>query len=194
MSKAKELGTGTRNKQPRVASAERDDARRQSSGLVRDDFLSPLATSEGAVLYLQQVLNDIRKESNPPGSLRSDHLSRLNAAVFNLSERGAVDSALALKVFQTVDKIHTAYNAEKYDNSDSAFFSNYLALLGTMQNQVFFSQKQNEKFVSWIKLSGKLVHLLDKALETEKLRLQLSRLERSGEPSRSSTEPRSRAG
>ncbi|CAJ1369236.1 unnamed protein product, partial [Effrenium voratum] len=113
---------------------------------------------------------------------------------------GAVDSALALKVFQTVDKIHTAYNAEKYDNSDSAFFSNYLALLGTMQNQVFFSQKQNEKFVSWIKLavdgSGKLVHLLDKALETEneKLRLQLSRLERSGEPSRSSTEPRSRAG
>ena len=111
-----------------------------------------------------------------------------------------MDSALALKVFQTVDKIHTAYNAEKYDNSDSAFFSNYLALLGTMQNQVFFSQKQNEKFVSWIKLavdgSGKLVHLLDKALETEneKLRLQLSRLERSGEPSRSSTEPRSRAG
>ena len=99
-----------------------------------------------------------------------------------------------------MDKIHTAYNAEKYDNSDSAFFSNYLALLGTMQNQVFFSQKQNEKFVSWIKLavdgSGKLVHLLDKALETEneKLRLQLSRLGRSGEPSRSSTEPRSRAG
>ncbi|CAJ1403243.1 unnamed protein product [Effrenium voratum] len=181
-------------------SAERDDARGQSSGLVRDDFSSPLATSEGAVLYLQQVLNDIRKESKPPGSLRSDHLSRLNAAVFNLSGRGAVDSALALKVFQTVDKIHTAYNAEKYDNSDSAFFSNYLALLGTMQNQVFFSQKQNEKFVSWIKLavdgSGKLVHLLDKALETEneKLRLQLSRLERSDEPSRSSTEPRSRAG
>ena len=200
VSKAKELGTGSRNKQPRVASAERDDACGQSSGLVRDDFSSPLATSEGAVLYLQQVLNDIRKESNPPGSLRSDHLSRLNAAVFNLSGRGAVDSALALKVFQTVDKIHTAYNAEKYDNSDSAFFSNYLALLGTMQNQVFFSQKQNEKFVSWIKLavdgSGKLVHLLDKALETEneKLRLQLSRLERSGEPSRSSTEPRSRAG
>ncbi|CAJ1358892.1 unnamed protein product, partial [Effrenium voratum] len=97
---------------------------------------------------------------------------------------GAVDSALALKVFQTVDKIHTAYNAEKYDNSDSAFFSNYLALLGTMQNQVFFSQKQNEKFVSWIKLavdgSGKLVHLLDKALETENEKLRLQ--ERSGEP------------
>ena len=49
VSKAKELGTGSRNKQPRVASAERDDARGQSSGLVRDDFSSPLATSEGCI-------------------------------------------------------------------------------------------------------------------------------------------------
>ena len=88
--------------------------------------------------------------------------------MFNLSGRGAVGGALAPKVFQTVDKLHTACHSEKYDNSDSACFSNYLALLDTMQNQVFFSQKQDEKLASWIKLavdgSGKLVYLLDKAL------------------------------
>ncbi|CAJ1333459.1 unnamed protein product [Effrenium voratum] len=74
--------------------------------------------------------------------------------------------SVVFKVVQTVDKIHTARNAEEYDNSDSAFFSIYLALLGAMQNQG----------------SGKLVYLLDKALETEneKLRLQLSRLSRAG--------------
>ena len=133
---------------------------------------------------MQQVLNDIRKELHPRGLLRADHLSRLNPAVFSLSGRGAVDGVLALKVVQTVDKIHTARNAEEYDNSDSAFFSIYLALLGAMQNQVILSEKQNEKLGSWIKLavegSGKLVYLLDKALETEneKLRLQLSRLSR----------------
>jgi len=31
------------------------------------------------------------------------------------------------------------------------FFYDYLALLGTMQNQHFFSQKQTEKMLGWIK-------------------------------------------
>mmetsp|Transcript_83568 Transcript_83568/g.147778 ORF Transcript_83568/g.147778 Transcript_83568/m.147778 type:complete len:224 (+) Transcript_83568:81-752(+) len=103
------------------------------------------------MLYLAQVLNDIKKESSPPKTLRAEHLFKLNEAVFNLSEEDAVDGPLALRLFQAVEKINIAYHTGKYDNTDSNFFYDYLALLGTMQNQHFFSQKQTEKMLGWIK-------------------------------------------
>lgn len=139
------------------------------------------------MLYLTQVLNEIKKESNPPKSLRAEHLFKLNEAVFNLSEEDAVDGPLAVKLFQAVEKIHTAYNTGKYDNQDSNFFYDYLALLGTMQNQHFFSQKQTEKMLGWIKevvdTSGMLAApsggSSSKTLEVEneKLRKKLEKLE-----------------
>ena len=52
---------------------------------------------------------------------------------------------------EAVERIHTAYSSGRYDNADSNFFYDYLALLGTMQNQHFFSQKQTEKMLGWIK-------------------------------------------
>ena len=100
----------------------RHDARGQGSGLITD-----------ALSRLRQALSDIRRESNLAGSLRADHLSRLNSAALSLSGQGAVDGALALRVF-TAEKIHNAHHVGKYDNT------------------IFFSRKQNEKFVSWIKL------------------------------------------
>merc|ERR1712087_318093 len=63
----------------------------------------------------------------------------------------AVDKNTAAKLFATVEKIRTAHNTGKYDNSDSNFFYDYLALLGTMQNQHFFNQKQTENMLHWIK-------------------------------------------
>eukprot|EP00933_Yihiella_yeosuensis_P020738 TRINITY_DN1656_c0_g1_i2.p1 TRINITY_DN1656_c0_g1~~TRINITY_DN1656_c0_g1_i2.p1 ORF type:complete len:321 (-),score=150.49 TRINITY_DN1656_c0_g1_i2:56-1018(-) len=101
--------------------------------------------------YLEQALADIRKESTPPKTMRAENLFKLNEAVFNLTEEDVVDKALALKLFQGVEKIHLAYTAGKYDNTDSNFFYDYLALLGTMQNQHFFTEKQTEKLLSWIK-------------------------------------------
>merc|ERR1711972_526845 len=97
------------------------------------------------------VLTDIQKESAPPKKLHAEHLFKLNEAVFNLPEEDTVDQKLALKLFQSVEKIRQAYNSGKYDNADSNFFYDYLALLGTMQNQHFFSQKQTEKMLYWIK-------------------------------------------
>jgi len=141
------------------------------------------------MLYLTQVLNEIKKESNPPKALRAEHLFKLNEAVFNLSEEDAVDGPLAVKLFQAVEKIHTAYNTGKYDNTDSNFFYDYLALLGTMQNQHFFSQKQTEKMLGWIKevvdTSGMLGAATAAAgsssksleVENEKLRKKLAKLE-----------------
>merc|ERR1719394_1886907 len=58
---------------------------------------------------------------------------------------------MATKIFQIIEKVRKAYNAGTYDNTDSNFFYDYLALLGTMQNQHFFSQKQTEKMLGWIK-------------------------------------------
>merc|ERR1712032_1616594 len=71
--------------------------------------------------------------------------------VFNLLEEDTVDQKMALELFQVVEKIRQAYNAGKHDDADSNFFYDYLALLGTMQNQHFFSQKQTEKMLNWIK-------------------------------------------
>jgi len=102
-------------------------------------------------MYLNQVLADIRRESAPPKSLHAEHLFKLNEAVFNLPEEDTVDAKMATKLFQTIEKIRQSYNTGKFDNADSNFFYDYLALLGTMQNQHFFSQKQTEKMLGWIK-------------------------------------------
>eukprot|EP00442_Polarella_glacialis_P029011 CAMPEP_0115121834 /NCGR_PEP_ID=MMETSP0227-20121206/46468_1 /TAXON_ID=89957 /ORGANISM="Polarella glacialis, Strain CCMP 1383" /LENGTH=229 /DNA_ID=CAMNT_0002523661 /DNA_START=72 /DNA_END=757 /DNA_ORIENTATION=- len=138
------------------------------------------------MMYLSQVLTDIRKESAPPKTLRAEHLFKLNEAVFNLSEEDAVDAPLAVKLFQAVEKIQISYNTGKYDNTDSNFFYDYLALLGTMQNQHFFTQKQTEKMLSWIKevvdgselteeSGGKSGKSLE--VENEKLRKRLAKYE-----------------
>merc|ERR1711920_393146 len=62
-----------------------------------------------------------------------------------------VDKNMAAKLFATVEKIRQSHNKGKFDNSDSNFFYDYLALLGTMQNQHFFNQKQTENMLHWIK-------------------------------------------
>merc|ERR1711948_252137 len=105
----------------------------------------------GSNMYLTQVLSDIKKESAPPKTIHAEHLFKLNEAVFNLPEEDTVDKNMAAKLFATVEKIRSAHNTGKYDNSDSNFFYDYLALLGTMQNQHFFNQKQTEQMLDWIK-------------------------------------------
>jgi len=101
-------------------------------------------------MYLQNVLNDIQKESAPPKSLDAEHLYKLNEAVFNLPEEDHIDPKMSAKLFQALQKIRLAYNAGKICDSDQNFFYDYIALLGTMQNQHFFSAKQTEKMLAWV--------------------------------------------
>merc|ERR1712048_230250 len=89
--------------------------------------------------------------SAPPKTIHAEHLFKLNEAVFNLPEEDTVDKNMAAKLFATVEKIRNSHNSGKFDNSDSNFFYDYLALLGTMQNQHFFNQKQTESMLRWIK-------------------------------------------
>merc|ERR1719316_1714237 len=97
--------------------------------------------------YLNTVLGDI---NNAGKGLNAEHVYKLNEAVFNLPEEDTVDSRLASKLFTAVGKIRTAYNTGKMDDRDSNFFYDYVALLGTMQNQHFFSPKQTDSMIEWI--------------------------------------------
>lgn len=102
-------------------------------------------------MYLENVLADIKKETVPPKLLTAEHLYKLNEAIFNLPEEDRIDQKQVTKLFVAVEKVRQAYNEGKIDNSDSNFFYDYVALLGTMQNQHFFSFKQTDKMLEWIK-------------------------------------------
>jgi len=101
-------------------------------------------------MYLQTVINSIQKESAPPKTLNAEHLYKLNEAIFNLPEEDHIDAKMSGKLFQTLQKIRNAYNAGKICDTDQNFFYDYIALLGTMQNQHFFSAKQTEQMLGWV--------------------------------------------
>lgn len=101
-------------------------------------------------MYLNCVLADIHKESQPPKALNAEHLYKLNEAIFNLPEEDLIDTKMANRLFQVVQKVRTAYFDRKICDSDHNFFYDYIALLGTMHNQHYFTNKQTEKMLSWL--------------------------------------------
>lgn len=101
-------------------------------------------------MYLNCVLADIHKESQPPKALNAEHLYKLNEAIFNLPEEDLIDTKMANRLFQVVQKVRTAYFDRKICDSDHNFFYDYVALLGTMHNQHYFTNKQTEKMLSWL--------------------------------------------
>ena len=98
------------------------------------------------IMYLSTVLQQI----NSSKTYLAEDLYKLNEAMFNLPEEDVIDNKITLKLFQAVSKIVKAYNSEKYDTDDPNFFYDYVALLGTMQNQHFFSTKQNTAMLGWL--------------------------------------------
>uniref|UniRef100_A0A7S1WFC4 Uncharacterized protein n=1 Tax=Alexandrium catenella TaxID=2925 RepID=A0A7S1WFC4_ALECA len=102
-------------------------------------------------MYLNSVLLDIQKESAPPKALNAEHLYKMNEAVFNLPEEDVIDQKMSNKLFQAVTKIRKAYNSGKVRDTDNNFFYDYVALLGTLQNQHFFSGDQTDQMLSWVK-------------------------------------------
>jgi len=105
------------------------------------DFPIPCST-----MYLSSVLQQI----NSSKTYVAEDLYKLNEAMFNLPEEDVIDNKMTLKLFQAVSKIVKAYNSEKYDTDDPNFFYDLVALLGTMQNQHFFSSKQNTTMLGWL--------------------------------------------
>lgn len=106
-------------------------------------------------MYLVSVLADLQKvlaAFNKDSALcLSDHVFKLNEALFNLPEEDEVDAKLAAEVIECAGKIRHAFNLKTYPGKDPSFIYDYLALLGTMQNQHFFETKQTETLITWIK-------------------------------------------
>jgi len=84
-------------------------------------------------------------------TLDAEDLYKLNEATFNMPEEDTIDDKMTAKLFAAVEKAVSAYGSGKFDKNDSNFFYDYVALLGTMQNQHFFSQKQNQAMLGWLK-------------------------------------------
>lgn len=102
-------------------------------------------------MYLNTVLTEVQRESTGSKYINAEHLYKLNEAIFNLPEDDIIDSRMSGKIFQGIQKIRQAYISGKVSDADQNFFYDYLALLGTMQNQHFFTAKQTESMMTFIK-------------------------------------------
>mmetsp|Transcript_22933 Transcript_22933/g.41646 ORF Transcript_22933/g.41646 Transcript_22933/m.41646 type:complete len:186 (+) Transcript_22933:107-664(+) len=98
-------------------------------------------------MYLEQVLKTFASDKKPIGS---DDIYKLNEAVFNLEETVTVDQKLTAKLFRAILTVQKAYVSGRFDTSDGNFFYDYAAMLGTMQNQHFFTQKQHQSMLTWL--------------------------------------------
>ncbi|CAJ1340658.1 unnamed protein product [Effrenium voratum] len=76
-------------------------------------------------------------------------MTKLNEAIFNLPEEDTLDEETTGLLFKAVQKIKKAYAAGKCEK-DPNFHYDYVALLSTMQNQHFFSQKQTKLLLDWL--------------------------------------------
>jgi len=101
-------------------------------------------------MYLNSVLLDVYRESQSANTLSAEHLYTLNEAVFNLPEDDSIDSTMADHIFHVMQKIRTSYFSGRIYDPDQNFFYDYVALLGTMQNQHFFTNKQAVKMFAWM--------------------------------------------
>lgn len=98
-------------------------------------------------MYLKTVLQTLATKKQ----LEAEDLYKLNEATFNVPEEESIDDKMASKLFAAVEKTVAAYTGGRYDKEDGNFFYDYVALLGTMQNQHFFSKKQHEMMINWLK-------------------------------------------
>eukprot|EP00929_Paragymnodinium_shiwhaense_P042546 TRINITY_DN22000_c0_g1_i1.p1 TRINITY_DN22000_c0_g1~~TRINITY_DN22000_c0_g1_i1.p1 ORF type:complete len:190 (-),score=62.61 TRINITY_DN22000_c0_g1_i1:456-1025(-) len=99
-------------------------------------------------MYLNRVLADINRES---AALNPEHLYKLNEAIFNLPDDDNVDSKCAKRIFEVVQLIRKKYKGGKIIDPENNFYYDYVALLGTLQNQHFFSSQQTDSVLSWVK-------------------------------------------
>jgi len=98
-------------------------------------------------MYLKTVLQTLATKKQ----LEAEDLYKLNEATFNVPEEESIDDKMASKLFAAVEKTVAAYTAGRFDKEDANFFYDYVALLGTMQNQHFFTKKQHEMMINWLK-------------------------------------------
>lgn len=98
-------------------------------------------------MYLDSVLQPILSEKR---KLVAEDLYKVNEAIFNLPEEDTIDKGMSKTLYVALTKVHEAYCTGRYDKKDQNFFYDYVALLSTMQNQPFFSEKENKQMLKWL--------------------------------------------
>eukprot|EP00397_Hematodinium_sp_SG-2012_P037753 GEMP01040965.1.p1 GENE.GEMP01040965.1~~GEMP01040965.1.p1 ORF type:complete len:218 (-),score=76.24 GEMP01040965.1:1145-1798(-) len=125
-------------------------------------------------MYLKTVVDEITRSKN----LKSEDLFKLNEAVFNLLDYEHVDANLSGKIFTCGRKCVVKYHE---GNVDENYAFDLRAMLGTLQNQHFFSLKQNAQLVKWLEESfneGGNVQSQKANKENEKLQNRVAELEK----------------
>jgi hypothetical protein len=121
-------------------------AARHRHALARDHRrLSLRAASEA--MYLNTVLQSLESVRR---KLVAEDLYKLNEAIFNLPEEDTIDQRTSTKLFMAITQVQDAFSMGRYDKNDPNFFYDYVALLATMQNQHFFTQRQNKQMLDWL--------------------------------------------
>eukprot|EP00930_Biecheleria_cincta_P086316 TRINITY_DN75628_c0_g1_i1.p1 TRINITY_DN75628_c0_g1~~TRINITY_DN75628_c0_g1_i1.p1 ORF type:complete len:1054 (-),score=261.82 TRINITY_DN75628_c0_g1_i1:63-3224(-) len=92
----------------------------------------------------EDVLLDLEEQGAE--RLGASQLSRLNDAVFNLVEEEEASSGIALRLFQLTRSLRELHGAGRLGQAERE----YVALLGTLQNQFFFTAEQSDSLRSWI--------------------------------------------
>eukprot|EP00933_Yihiella_yeosuensis_P073032 TRINITY_DN8159_c0_g3_i2.p1 TRINITY_DN8159_c0_g3~~TRINITY_DN8159_c0_g3_i2.p1 ORF type:complete len:199 (-),score=50.83 TRINITY_DN8159_c0_g3_i2:155-751(-) len=98
-------------------------------------------------MYLKTVLESI--DADKTFHVDDDHLYKLNEAIFNLPEEDEINVETTTELFKAIQKIRKAFQSGKC-GEDPNFTYDYIALLSTLQNQHFFSQKQTNTLLDWL--------------------------------------------
>jgi len=132
----------------------------------------PLYNCGIATMYLARVCAEVQKAKK----LTGEDLYKLNEAVFNLQGEERVDKNLAGKIFSCARKCVN----NPAGHSDENYAYDLRAMLGTMQNQHFFTVKQSTELINWLNESGDQSHGQTKGEmeDTKALKKRVAELEK----------------
>jgi hypothetical protein len=96
---------------------------------------------------MQTVYDKVSAIKSPSGK----DLFQLNEAIFNIDRDEDPSTELSTKLFTFIQRVHRGYLAGKIGAGDNDYINDYIGLLGTMQNQAFFSSKQVQSLQRFMK-------------------------------------------
>mmetsp|Transcript_43803 Transcript_43803/g.79986 ORF Transcript_43803/g.79986 Transcript_43803/m.79986 type:complete len:210 (+) Transcript_43803:69-698(+) len=95
-------------------------------------------------MYLDKVVQAILQSKK----LTSEDLYKLNEAVFNMPDEDRVHPRTAKALLDAIRKSRDFYNSKA--KKDANYFYDFIGMLGTMQNQSFFSEKQYQEIIAML--------------------------------------------
>mmetsp|Transcript_52814 Transcript_52814/g.118744 ORF Transcript_52814/g.118744 Transcript_52814/m.118744 type:complete len:203 (-) Transcript_52814:58-666(-) len=95
-------------------------------------------------MYLDKVVQSILQSKR----LSSEDLYKLNEAVFNMPDEDRVHPRTAKALVDAIRKSRDVYESKA--KKDANYYYDFVGMLGTMQNQSFFTEKQNQEILAML--------------------------------------------